>query len=398
MKKGFLAFVLAVAGVGGPAMAVTVTAKNDLDIPRPSETIDLKWADVAALLPKSTKADRVVVTDADGKQVVSQPIFFHGQKKPADEFIFQADFGPGETKSFTIEPGMPDPYEPKVYGRWVPERHDDFGWENDRIGYRIYGPELEKVEPACSGVDVWPKRTRNLIINKWYQLAQSINDNYYHLDRGEGLDCYKVGHGQGCGGTCVWFNGKRYTTGIKGWQKQRVLANGPIRLVFELTYDPIDVEGTQVSEVKRVMLDAGQNLNHYLSTFTTDKPDPDLTIAVGIGEHTDRPFTKSFHKDQGWMSDWDAGDINQVTKTETPDFNGHVGCGVVINPAQVIDMFEAEDQLLATTKNPSDRPVDFWAGAGWDKSGDFASNADWDNYLAEFSKRIQSPITISISK
>ena len=160
--------------------AVTVTVKNDLKIPRDSETVVLQWRELSAALGK-VKPDHVVVQDSDGKPIVAQPIFFNGQKKGADELVFQADFLPDQTREFTIKPGLPEPYDPKVYGRWVPERDDDFAWENDRIAYRIYGPLLEKVEPGSSGVDVWPKRTRNLIVNKWYQMAQSINDGYYDI-------------------------------------------------------------------------------------------------------------------------------------------------------------------------------------------------------------------------
>jgi hypothetical protein len=402
MKMMRLGLIALVSGLSTQltGAAVTVTVKNNLNLQRDSETVTLKWEDISPGLGKS-KADRVVVLDSDGKPVEAQPIYFHGQKKPADEFIFQSDFAPNQTKTFTIQPGKPEPYEPKVYGRWVPERNDDYGWENDRIAYRIYGPLLEKVEPGCSGVDVWPKRTRNLIINKWYQLAQSINADYYHTDHGEGLDCYKVGHSQGCGGTSVWADGKRFTTGTKGWQTQKTLANGPIRLIFELTYDPIDVSEIQVSEVKRVTLDAGQNLNHYECTFTTDKPDPDLTIALGCLEATDRPGVGAMHKDQGWMTYWDAGDASPATKD-----NGHVGIAVVVEPSKISDMIErvdtdkaeSEGHELALVKATSGTPVSFWAGAGWDKSGDFKTSQDWDDYNQQWSQRIQSPLEISISK
>ncbi len=381
----------------GGAGAVTVTATNDLAVARPSETITLQWAEVAKLLP-STRPDRVVVTDDQGKEVVAQPIFFHGQKKGADEFVFQSDFAANQTKTFTLAAGTPTPYEPKVYGRWVPERHDDFAWENDRVAFRIYGPELEIVEPAGSGVDVWPKRTRSLIINKWYQIAQSINDGYYHFDHGEGLDCYKVGKGQGCGGTAILADGKRLTTGIKGWKTQKVLANGPIRLVFELTYDPIDVNGIAVSETKRITLDAGQNLNHYQSTFTTDKPDNDLQVMSGIVEHQDRPFEKNFHKDAGWMSYWDKGDGPGEKKPPADSApSGYVGCAVIMAPAQVLDETEMDHQMEMVTKATSGEPVNFWAGAGWDKSGDFGSYQDWDAYIAQFASRIASPLKVSIS-
>ena len=393
------AVALLFMSIAQPAIAdVTVTVKNNLDIARPSETVELKWSDVSDALP-GVKPDHVIVTGSDGKEVVAQPIWLgKDKKKPADEFVFQSDFAANESKTFALAAGTPAPYEPKVYGRWVPERHDDFAWENDRIAFRIYGPELTIVEPASSGVDVWPKRTRSLIVNKWYQLAQSINDGYYHTDHGDGLDDYKVGHGQGCGGTAILLDGKRLTTGVKGWKTQRVLANGPIRLIFELTYDPIDVNGVAVSETKRVILDAGQNLNHYQSTFTADKPIDNLQIMSGIGEHKDRSYEKEFHKDAGWMSYWDPGD-GPGEKRPAPNTapSGYVGTAVVMVPSQVQDALEMDGHLEMVTRATPGEPVNFWAGAGWDRSGDFKDYDDWKAYVANWAKRVGSPLTVTIS-
>ncbi len=376
---------------------VTVSAKNNLDIPRPSETVELKWSDIADALP-GVKPDRVVVTDPDGKPVVAQPIWLQSdKKKPADELIFQTDFAAGETRVFKLAAGMPAPYQPKVYGRWIPERHDDFAWENDRIAFRIYGPELEIVEPASSGVDVWPKRTHNLIVNQWYQLAQSINDGYYHFDHGEGLDNFKVGHGQGCGGTAILLDGKRVTTGIKGWKTQKILANGPIRLIFDLTYDPIDVNGAGVKETKRVILDAGQNLNHFQSTFTADKPVDTLQIMSGLGEHHDRSFEKDLNKAGGCVTYWDAGDGPGERRPEPNTApSGYVGIAVVMDPSQVQDVLEIDGQLEMVTKATLGQPVNFWAGAGWDQSGDFKNYQDWKDYAAAHAKMAASPLTTSI--
>ena len=361
--------------------------------------MDLKWSEISEALP-GVKPDHVIVTGPDGGEVVAQPIWFEpSKKKPADEFVFQSDFAPNETRTFTLSAGTPMPYEPKVYGRWVPERHDDFAWENDRIAYRIYGPELEIVEPASSGVDVWPKRTRSLIVNKWYQIAQSINDGYYHTDHGDGLDNYKVGHSQGCGGTAIFLDGKRLTTGTKGWKTEKVIANGPIRLIFELTYDPIDVNGVGVRETKRVILDAGQNLNHYECTFTADKPIDDLQVMSGIGEHHDRLFQKDFHKEAGWMSYWDPGD---APGEKRPAMNtaptGYVGTAVVMNLSRVVDAFELDAHLEMVTKAVPGEPVDFWAGAGWDRSGDFRNYADWKEYVANYAKCVASPLSVTISQ
>jgi pectinesterase len=379
--------------------ALTVTATNDLDIPRPSETIELKWSDIAAALP-GARPDLVVVLGEDGKQTQAQPIWLQPSKrKPADQLIFQADFAAHETKRFTLEKGEPEPYEPKVYGRWVPEREDDYGWESDRIAYRIFGPALEKSDPAGSGVDVWPKRTRNLIINKWYQLAQSINGGYYHIDHGEGQDDYEVHRGQGCGGTAILAGGKRFTTGPKGWQTQRTLANGPIRLIFELTYDAIDVNGVGVKETKRVSLDAGWNLNHFQSTFTTDKPMDDLQVLAGIVEHRNRKYFVDFSKPTGSMTYWDIGDA-PGEKPPAPNTipTGWVGCAVIMPTAKVADEMEIDGQMEMVTHATSGEPVNFWAGAGWDRSGDFKDYNAWKAYIATYVQRLASPVKVTLSK
>jgi len=395
---GIIAFIL--VSIGAQAKGdLTIMVKNNLNIPLQSETVELKWSDISAALP-AVKPDHVAVSGSDGKEVVAQPIWFQSsKKKPADEFVFQSDFAPNQTKTFILAAGTPMPYQPTVYGRWVPERHDDFAWENDRIAYRIYGPELSIVEPASSGVDVWPKRTRSLIVNKWYQIAQSINDSYYHTDHGDGLDNYKVGHGQGCGGTAILFDGKRLTTGTKGWKTEKVIANGPIRLVFELTYDPIDVNGIGVRETKRVTLDAGQNLSHYQCTFTADTPIDNLQVMSVIGEHRDRIYEKDFNRKEGWMSYWDPGDA-PGEKRPAPNTapTGYVGTAVVMLPSQVQDMIEFDAHLEMVTRATLGKPVDFWAGAGWDRSGDFSNYDDWKHYVADFAKRIATPLTITISQ
>ena len=87
-----------------------------------------------------------------------------------DKLLFQVDLAPGETRTFYILDAsalaaVPPPIV-KTFARYVPERHDDFAWESDRIAHRMFGQALEtwQAEPlTSSGVDVWIKRTRNLI-------------------------------------------------------------------------------------------------------------------------------------------------------------------------------------------------------------------------------------------
>ena len=120
----------------GPAAGIVADYKVPLARPRDIAEIRLEKAfheihrDIWASL-------RVEVQKAyamgEGKELVYQVIY--GAQGPMG-LIFQGDFKPQESKSFKVkltgEPIQRVP-ESKVYCRFVPERLDDFAWENDRI-------------------------------------------------------------------------------------------------------------------------------------------------------------------------------------------------------------------------------------------------------------------------
>jgi unsaturated rhamnogalacturonyl hydrolase len=312
---------------------------------------------------------------ASGLPVVCQNMDLGGDGA-AQELVFQADFGPGQTRSFTIEAGQPIAAAPKVYGRLVPERKDDFAWENDRIAFRMYGRRLED-ELVSSGVDIWCKRTRSLVIDRWYQLGD------YHTDHGEGLDCYKVGPLRGCGGTGVFKDGKLYVS--RNFTKARILANGPLRFVFELTYEPWEAGGITVAETKRITLDAGHNLNRFECTFSTTPRVGELPVAIGLGRN---PGAAAAMKGaDGWLRVWEPSD----TKTA-----GSLGVGVVLAAAGM-EMMEAAGHALAVVTADPGKPVVFHAGAGWEKSGDFPNLKAWDDYLDRCAQCLHAPLRVSLS-
>ena len=220
---------------------LTVKAVNKLQIARPSQTIELSANDLAPLGEKNL--ERIHVKDADGKELVCQAVDTDGDYEP-DHVIFQADFAPRETRTFTITTGKKQEYTKdqfRAFGRFVRERFDDFAWENDRIAHRMYGKALEtwKNEPLTSStVDIWSKRVSRMLINDWYML-----DNY-HEDSGEGADFYSAGLTRGCGGNGLWAGERLWVS--RNFVASRVLANGPIRVMFELTYEPFDVNGISV--------------------------------------------------------------------------------------------------------------------------------------------------------
>ncbi|MBQ1636581.1 MAG: DUF4861 family protein, partial [Bacteroidales bacterium] len=94
--------------------------------------------------------------------------------------------------------------ETQVMVRFVPERSDDFVFENNLIAGRFYGEALEG-NPTSPGIDIWVKLPGRLVANEWYKGAMEDPD-YYHHDHG-GKDCYKVAVSLGGGASSPLIDG-----------------------------------------------------------------------------------------------------------------------------------------------------------------------------------------------
>jgi len=356
-----------------------VTAKDDLNIARPSETIVLDAQEFRKANPKVDLKTIHVKDAASGMEMLTQTVDLNGDAV-WDQLLFQADLGPGETRRFRLAIGerqipLKDQY--KAYGRFVRERFDDFAWENDRAAFRTYGTALEtwQQEPlTSSAIDVWCKRVRRLVINDWYM----VDD--YHRDTGEGGDLYSAGRSRGCGGSGIWEEGKLHVS--RNFIMSKVIANGPIRVVFELAYAPWEITGWKVSEVKRITLDAGQNLNRIESVYQSDRRG-EIRFAAGIKKADGS--TSLARKEAAWLRTWEA-----------LKGNGHLGCGIVIDPEHLADITEGEGNCLVVAKATIGQAAVYYAGFGWDKSADFSSVADWEAYLDQYAKRLRSPVKVSI--
>ena len=361
---------------------LTVKAINKLQLARPSQTIELSGQQLASLGEKDLH--KIHVKDAAGKELLCQAVDTDGDYHP-DIVIFQADFAAGESKTFTATVGKKWDYTKdqfRAYGRFVRERFGDFAWENDRIAHRTYGKALEtwKEEPlTSSAIDVWVKRVSSLVINGWYLL-----DNY-HVDHGEGADFYSAGTTRGNGGDGLWANDKLWVS--KNFVDSRLLACGPLRVMFELTYEPFDVNGTKVSEVRRISLDAGQNLDHYQVFY---KPEESTALTVGIGIKKKDVTETDARTDRSSLTTWE--ELQENKKVQ-----GYLGQAIVLDPQLFVKNAEDKLNYLVLAKMSKDNSISYWAGFGWDKSGQFADYDAWKTYTDQFAQGALSPIEVSVT-
>jgi len=389
MKLGLLIVLLLTAAHLLPTKApfaqtgLTITAVNKLKLARPNETIELTLKDLAPLAEKDLA--KLHVRDRSGKELLAQSVDtdYDDYHKP-DLLIFQTDFAPGETKTFTITAGPKREYTKddfRAYGRFVRERFDDFAWENDRIAHRTYGKALItwKGEPlTSSAIDIWSKRTPRMVINDWYMV-----DNY-HADHGEGVDAYSAGPTRGCGASGLWANDQLYIP--RNFVDSRVLANGPIRVMFELFYPSIDLNGDLVSQVLRVSLDGGSQLNHFQTFYRRESGTGPLAVAIGLKKAKDAQ--KEFSAERGRLTVWEPMDKNL----------GMQGLAIVVaNPRDVDKVTEDKlNHLLVLNPTMNTMPVSYWAGFAWDRAGKITSAEAWNKYVDEFAEARRSPIAITV--
>jgi pectinesterase len=365
--------------VNGPDLLV-VTTLNPLAVPRGAETVTLALAELVQFVP-SLDPKKLEVVDAQGRSVLSQLVDADGDDTP-DELVFQSDFGPNESKAFKLKAaervGVSEA-DFKVYGRFVRERHDDFAWENDIIAHRMYGPDLEtcKKEPlTTSGVDVWVKRVPRLVVNEWY-----MTDNY-HQDHGEGADFYAVGKSRGCGGLGVWSGGKLVVS--KNFTSSRVLANGPIRLIFELNYAAFGPAGAQVTETKRVTLDAGSRFNRFESIFKGGKGA--MSVALGIAKHPG-----------GVLEVEGKSNIMRVWEPLNSGASGSLGCSVVLGPGTQTETEQTDTDYLLVAPAAKSGSLVYYVGTAWDRASHISDAASWTKEAQLLVSRIATPVQVNLT-
>ena len=391
------------AAAAGAAEQAAITVTHELDAARPAETIAVPWAEIARVLPGAL-LQHLVVRDSAGHSLPYQVTNVDPEAKDPSgagaaygELLFQHDFSAGEkSATFTVEKSaaIAAVFPAKVFARFVPERLDDFAWENDKIAHRTYGPALAAPDVSgsgkevlvASGLDVWCKRVPYPIVDRWYNQGH----DHYHRDEGEGLDMYGVHTSRGCGGTGVWAGGKLFIS--RNYQTWKVIANGPIRAIFELTYDAWEAPGLKVTETKRFTVDAGHNLDQIESTFTVGEGAArEITVAIGLNK------TPADHGQEPVLELTPVAAAGSLTQWIAQKTNGSIGTAVIVPSAAFQGFAEDAANHLVLAKAVSGQPLRYYAGAGWSKAGDFTSRQAWNDYVAACAARARAPLRVAVA-
>jgi len=93
-------------------------------------------------------------------------------------------------------------------------------------------------------------------------------------------------------------------------------------------------------------------------------------------------------RNKNWISYWE------------PYFDSELGQGLVASDDYFIDSEEYitdkkdESNLYANLKSVDNKVV-YYAGFGWKKSNQFATQIEWEKYLKVFAQKVNSPLLVT---
>lgn len=252
----------------------------------------------------------------------------------------------------------------RVYGRYVPERKDDFAWENEYAAYRMYGPALAGENPS-NGVDLWLKQTPELIVDTFYYQDLTLHMPY-HVYHGKGLDCYKVGHTMGCGGLAVVIGDDVYVGGpYSSWS---IVEQTNTQLVFSLHYDSLLVAGRKLQEDITITCLSGKRLNKAQVVIYDPEQQPMEGLQVGGGIYLhDSVDNLTFVPEKGLVTyaeeSWSDKMAEQMNREAGYKTMGRTYVAVVVPGATRMDTLAGN--ALALRDYQLGDTLTYYFGGGW---------------------------------
>ena len=411
MKRGLILIAAAIQFIlSGCGSVLTVNVSNPLQVDRHPELIELELSDVTAKL-SLREGEKFVIT-SNGAEVPYQ-ITYDGK------VVFPATLGGGGSQDFVLRKGTPAEVVTKVRGDHYPKRVDDICWENDLVGFRVYGFK----EDNPSGYDIFTKKNTDLpVIPEMYRLALDPeqkkiekkikkefgkdsaavfhNKRSFHIDHGYGADFYAVGPTLGAGTSALLDGGEIIYPFC--YDTFEILDNGPLRFTMKLTFRPFKIGNCEnVVETRTISIDLGSHFTKTVVSFEgLDAPTPIVTGIVvqdtdgkAIGDATKGYIaypapTMNFDKfndvDNGiiyvghvFAQELESTGLRYFSEQESKKRNGSKG------------------HMLAHSTYEPGKPFVYWWGFGWD-GADMKTYEDWKTHLETFSAQLRTPLTVNL--
>lgn len=370
--KHFCPAIVAIALTAGSCAEQQriVTVSNSLSIDRHNETVSIP---VSELRLDGAADGKVAVAALDGSLLPSQvSVCADGEVC----LLFQTDVPAGGEVSFRVTNAEPAPCDTLVRSRYVPERKDDYAYENNLVVGRIYGPVL--ASPRTVGPDVWVKSTREFVFDKW------LKRGHIHTDYGEGMDCYQVGNALG-GGACALLSESGKIIVGDNWATQNRLCNGPLRTAAEFTCS-FRADSLDVRLRRTLSLDASTRLVHWTAAFDADADSLDVVVGAVLHDVISIEYGRDYIAFTEWASD-----------SKDPVRDGKISLGVILADRFAATPCEIDGHAVLKFRVKTGETIDYWTASGWDRGGVESPDA-WNAYMKARAQTVNHPLEVTVNR
>lgn len=256
----------------------------------------------------------------------------------------------------------------------APERANDFFWENDKVGFRAYGPGDPHV---WSGIDLFNKMT-DAGATCGEVLHNHDTCGNWHVKPWKGiLDNYTIGASRGVGAVALFGDGEWKT--FPNWESYRVITNGDERCEFELVYPAFSAAGKMTY---RITLKKGSRFFRNEVSFEHPKRLREFKVGPGL----DLEPKRDHHGDV-----WEDVALGLVALFEDPknEVEGSTMTAVILDPScrdGVELLTDRQNCRVLALRRPS---FVYYAGGAWSKAGEIVSPEAWRKEVREFAKGLE---------
>lgn len=403
MKKTFLLSVFALASLGISAQeTVTLELKidNPLNTPRKDVPVTL---DLASQTPISIKSATVY---SGTTQLPCQLDDLDGDAK-ADQLVFVADLPANESATVTVtlsEAETTQAYKPRTRAyiklRDEKQKHPEvtsisFPGNADLLDMynSIYGHgAVMETEPVSFRIYMDNRQSVDIYSKTTPQLELDVTGFYTTRDQlaqGYGCDILWAGKSVGAGSFRGYQKGTPCYVDTVRTRTQSVIIDGPVRSIVEVVDKGWTYNGHPIDMVQRYTMWAGHRDVEVDITLKGQKSGDEFCTGVQKLELDNVGFVNH----DGLAGSWG----NNVPDKGAPDLVEGVGLGVYVGKDNLSTVKEDEFNYLTLLRPDATGKISYnIAFCGNREKGGFADSKQWFEFLKEWQKELQNPVTVSV--
>ena len=296
LKLFFVLFATCLFSACSNSTTITFTVENTINVERIDESVIVTKAKLLSLIPNYNEKFIPMLLNNKGEKIPFQLDDLNGDNS-WDELAFVYNFKAKEKAVITIKLVSKDKmpkfkirtnvhlgignkddgfksvthaFSPKGYtGLPIMYQAESVSWENDIIAFRDYFD-------IRNAKDLFGKLTTEMVMDK----VGTKEVGSYHILSDWGVDILHCGASLGAGGLALYKNEKLYRLGSVDKFGFNIVSEGPVRSIFDLTFEGWDIDGKKKSAVERISIYAGKY--YFKSDVTISDIEKGETLAIGI--------------------------------------------------------------------------------------------------------------------